>query len=478
MTLYAILFPLMFGVAMAIKNFENSAKTWAIIISALTLAGLCVQQIGGLNGADVNYQWIPSFGINLHFAFDGLTRLMMFLTAGLTPLIIMSVRDEEIHNKSVFYGLILMMETGLLGVFSAADGFLFYVFWELALIPIYFIAALWGGERRIQITFKFFIYTVLGSLFMLAAIIYLGLKAGSFDINAMYAAGKSMSVTVQGCLFWCFFIAFAIKMPVFPFHTWQPDTYTESPTAATMLLSGIMLKMGIYGVIRWLLPMLPLGVNEWGSTAIILSIIGIVYASLIAIVQGDVKRMVAYSSIAHVGLISAGAFTLSNEGLQGAVVQMLAHGINVVGMFFVIDIIFNRTKTRTIASLGGIAHKAPQLAILSMVIMLGTVALPLTNGFIGEFLLLMSLYSYGPWATAFAGLTIILGAIYMLNMYKNVLFGEANALTEKFEDLHANEKMVLIPIAILIIVMGVYPKPVIEMAQPAIETILKAAVIK
>ena len=479
--LFLIFIPLLAGVFMTAtyrkSNVAESSKM-ALGFSLVVFAYAVYLIFFSSNTKEINLSWVPALGIGLHFALDGISALMFLLTTFLTPLIILSTFDRDHKNPGAFYGLILIMETGLLGVFSAMDGFLFYVFWELALIPIYFIAALWGGERRIQITFKFFIYTVVGSLFMLIAIIYLGLKAGSFDIKGMYAAGNALSATIQGCLFFCFFLAFAIKMPVFPFHTWQPDTYTESPTAATMLLSGIMLKMGIYGVIRWLLPMLPLGVKEWGGAAIILSVIGIIYASLIAIVQKDVKRMVAYSSIAHVGLISAGVFTLSNEGMQGAIVQMLAHGINVVGMFFVIDIIIDRTKTRTIAELGGIAHKAPVFAILAMIILLGTVALPLTNGFIGEFLLLMGLYSFGPWTTAFAGTTIILGAIYMLNMYKNVWFGETNSNTEKFEDLKTSEKMVLIPIVALILTMGIYPKPILEMAQPAIETILNTAIIK
>jgi NADH-quinone oxidoreductase subunit M len=240
---------------------------------------------------------------------------------------------------------VLFMQTGLLFVFTAMDAFLFYIGWEAALIPIYFICAIWGGKERIRVYMKFFVYTVGGSLFMLLGIIYLYLQnpAHNFDIQAFY--NLELDAAQQSWIFWAFFLAFAIKMPIFPFHTWQPDTYTEAPAAGTMLLSGIMLKMGIYGVIRWMLPVVPLGIFEWGMTAFILSIIGIVYASIIAFKQRNAKRLIAYSSIAHVGLISAGIFALNTQGLQGAMIQMLSHGINVVGLFFILDIISSRLKT-------------------------------------------------------------------------------------------------------------------------------------
>jgi NADH-quinone oxidoreductase subunit M len=262
-------------------------------------------------------------------------------------------------------------------------------------------------------------------------------------------------------------------MPIFPFHTWQPDTYTAAPAQGTMLLSGIMLKMGIYGVIRWLLPIVPAGVHDWGQLVIILSIIGIVYASLIAFTQKDAKRLVAYSSIAHVGLISAGIFAFNQQGMQGAMVQMLSHGINVVGLFFVLDIIFSRVKTNKIEDLGGIAKVAPQLAIAFLIIVLGTVALPGTNGFIGEFLLLMGVYNYGIWAAAIAGLTIIFGAVYMLRMYQNVMLGQTNSLTITFTDIKGTEKLVLYTICALIIVLGVYPKPILHLTEASVQHLLE-----
>ena len=422
---------------------------------------------------EANLPWITDLGIRFHAGIDGISMLVVLLTNLLIPIIILSSYKHEYKNPAAFYALILFMQTGLLLVFTAMDAFLFYIGWEAALIPIYFICAFWGGQDRIRINMKFFVYTIAGSLFMLMGIIYLYLQnpADNFDIQAFYAL--NLDSAQQGWIFWAFFIAFAIKMPIFPFHTWQPETYTAAPTQGTMLLSGIMLKMGIYGVIRWLLPIVPAGVQDWSMLAMVLSIIGIVYASLIAFTQKDAKRLVAYSSIAHVGLISAGIFALNQQGMQGAMVQMLSHGINVVGLFFVLDIIFSRTKTNKIEELGGIAKSAPQLAIVFLIIVLGTVALPGTNGFIGEFLLLMGVYNYGIWAAAIAGLTIIFGAVYMLRMYQNIMLGKTNSLTVTFTDIQGTEKLVLYIICALIIILGIYPKPLLHITEASVQHLLE-----
>ncbi len=421
----------------------------------------------------INHSWIPQFGINFKAGVDGISMVLLLLTNLLIPIIVLSSFKHDLKNPSAFYSLIFFMQSGLLVVFTALDGFLFYVGWEVALIPIYFICALWGGENRIRVNLKFFIYTIAGSLIMLLAIIYLHLQTpdNSYDINEFYKL--NLDTATQGWIFWAFFLAFAIKMPVFPFHTWQPDTYTEAPTAGTMLLSGIMLKMGIYGVIRWLIPVAPLGFHDWGLTALVLSIIGVVYASIIAFTQNDIKRLIAYSSIAHVGLISAGVFAWNLQGLQGAMIQMFNHGINVVGMFFIADIIIRRMNTRDLSQLGGIAKPAPQLAIAFLIIVLGTVALPLTNGFVGEFLLLMGVYNYNIYFAALAGLTIILGAVYMLRMYQRAMLGVTNERTTGFVDLDSTEKSILIVISVLIIVMGVFPQPILHISEAAITNLLE-----
>jgi NADH-quinone oxidoreductase subunit M len=420
----------------------------------------------------VDLAWIPQFGINFKAGVDGISLLMLLLTNLLIPIIVLSSYKHDIKNPKAFYALIFFMQTGLLLVFTALDGFLFYVGWEAALIPVYFICALWGGENRIKVNLKFFIYTIAGSLLMLLAIIYLHLQTpgNSYDIAEFYKL--ELDSVTQSWIFWAFFIAFAIKMPVFPFHTWQPDTYTEAPTAGTMLLSGIMLKMGIYGVIRWLIPVAPLGFDAWGETALILSVIGVVYASIIAFTQNDIKRLIAYSSIAHVGLISAGIFVWNVQGLQGAMIQMLNHGINVVGMFFIADILIRRLNTRDITQMGGIAKPAPILAITFLIILLGTVALPLTNGFVGEFLLLMGVYNYNIWLAAISGLTIIFGAVYMLRMYQKVMLGPVNSSTAIFKDLDGTEKSVLLIISLLVILIGVYPQPILHISEAAVINLL------
>ncbi|RYU89494.1 NADH-quinone oxidoreductase subunit M [Mucilaginibacter terrigena] len=469
--------------ALLVLLFKNEAvKHAALFFSIIELAVAIYFLAGFVPDASVQYAvdatWIPQMGVHFTAGIDGISMVMVLLSTVLVPLIILTTYKHQYKNAKAFYALILFMQAGMLTVFTALDGFLFYVGWEAALIPIYFICALWGGENRIRITIKFFIYTFAGSLFMLLGIIYLALQtpSGIYDLRSFY--DLSLNLTQQSWVFWAFFIAFAIKMPVFPFHTWQPDTYTEAPTAGTMMLSGIMLKMGIYGVIRWLIPNAPAGFLQWQNLAMILAVIGIVYASLIAFNQKDGKRLVAYSSIAHVGLIAAGIFAWTTQGVQGAMIQMLSHGINVVGMFFIWDIISRRLNTRDISQMGGIAKVAPNFSIAFLIILLGTVALPLTNGFVGEFLLLKGVYNYNIWFAAVAGLTIIFGAVYMLRMYKGVMQGEANELTLTFTDISGSEKLVLGIICVLIIAIGVYPQPILHISEAAVTNLVNTVSAK
>jgi NADH-quinone oxidoreductase subunit M len=397
---------------------------------------------------------------------------MVLLTTLLVPIIILSTYPHNYKNASAFYALILFMQAGMLVVFTAWDGFLFYVGWEAALIPIYFIVSMWGGENRVRITLKFFIYTFAGSLFMLAGIIYLYLQTpgGNYDLSQFYSL--HLDNARQSWVFWAFFLAFAIKIPLFPFHTWQPDTYTTAPSAGSMLLAGIMLKMGIYGVLRWLLPNMPFGFDRWQNLCVMLSVIGVVYAAVIAFTQKEGKRLVAYSSISHVGLIAAGIFAFSMQGFQGGMIQMLSHGINVIGIFFVWDIISRRMNTTEFSQLGGIAKVAPKFATGFLIIVLGTVALPLTNGFIGEVLLIYSVYNYNFWFGLAAGLSIIFGAVYMLRMYKKVMQGETNALTATFTDITGSEQLVMAIICVLIIFIGIYPQPILHISEAAVDKLM------
>lgn len=419
--------------------------------------------------------WIASLGLSFSVGLDGISVLLVLLTTVLTPFIIFSAFGKSFDKPHAFYGLILIMQAALVGVFASRDGLLFYLFWEMALIPIYFICLIWGGENRGRITIKFFIYTLAGSLFMLLALVYLYLQTPgnhTFDILSLYEAGRALPLHDQNLVFWALFAAFAIKMPIFPFHTWQPDTYTVAPAQGTMLLSGIMLKMGIYGLIRWLIPIVPLAFQEWGMTAIVLSVTGIIYASCIALVQKDYKRLIAYSSIAHVGLIAGGLLTWSVIGVQGAMIQMISHGVIAVGLFFIVEIIFERTKTQSLSDLGGIRNVAPSLAVVFIIVMLGSVALPLTSGFIGEFLLINALFQYYPILGAAAGITIILGAVYMLVAFQRAMSGETNAITASFQDLTVREKLVLFPIAGIILLIGVYPSFILEISEPAVKNLI------
>lgn len=450
------------------------ALIWSLLSLILTAYLLATfNQYSSKFQFTVDYSWLSSYGIRFKAGIDGISMVLVLLTNALIPLIILSSFKQAIQRPAAFYGLILFMQSGLLLVFTALDGFLFYIGWEAALIPIYFICALWGGENRIKVNIKFFIYTMAGSLIMLVAIIYLYLHTptGSFGLQAFY--DLNLDKNTQGWIFLAFFLAFAIKMPIFPFHTWQPDTYTEAPSAGTMLLAAIMLKMGVYGAIRWLIPIAPLGFEEWGQAVIILSIIGIVYASVIAFMQKDAKRLIAYSSIAHVGLIAAGVFVWNQQGLQGAMIQMVNHGINVFGLFFIADIIIRRLNTRDMSSMGGIAKVAPQFAIAFLIILLGTIALPITNGFIGEFLLLLGVYKYNMWAAAVSGLTMIFAAVYMFRMYQRIMLGETNTSTFGFADIHGSEKVVLIIVCSLVIFIGVYPQPLLDISGASTKALIE-----
>ncbi|UKJ07709.1 complex I subunit 4 family protein [Solitalea lacus] len=481
-TVLLVLFPLLGSVIVALTRGEQAKKLalgFSLVELVFALFALSKFDYANPDSQFIyNKPWVESLGISFKVGMDGISLLLVLLTTILVPLIILSSFRKEFRKPYAIYGLVLFMQAGLVGVFTSLDAFLFYVSWEAALIPIYFISAIWGGEDRIRVTFKFFVYTMFGSLFMLIGIIYLYMNTPehSFDISQFYLV--YLDKDTQSWLFWCFFLAFAIKMPVFPFHTWQPDTYTTAPTIGTMLLSGIMLKMGIYGVMRWLLPVFPLGVMQWGQTALILSLIGVVYASVIAFTQKDIKRLIAYSSIAHVGLISAGIFALNAQGMQGAMIQMISHGINVVGLFFAVEIVLERTKVRESYLLGGIAAKAPVFAATFLIILLGAVALPLTNGFVGEFLLLNSIYQYDIWYGVVAGLTIIFGAVYMLRMYQNVMFGKEGTASVGFTDIVGSEKLVLFLICAMVVFFGFQPKFLLQISEASVNNLLEIIKLK
>ncbi|MEO6894175.1 MAG: NADH-quinone oxidoreductase subunit M [Ginsengibacter sp.] len=464
----------------------KSVKTFAVISSIITL----VVSVISLFYTDiihhpeyfyynnVSYVWMPYIGSSFSVGLDGLGFLLTFLTSLAFPLIFLVIGKNEHKNPNAFFGLLLLAQAGMMGVFVATDALLFYFFWELALIPFYFLCSRWGEEKRVQATFKFFVYTFTGSLLMLIGIIYVYLHAPSlsadsphsFSINAFYKA--VLSPGEQGWVFWLFFIAFAVKIPLFPFHTWQPHAYEQSNYASTMTMSSVMVKMGLFGMIRWLLPIFPDAVAKYDSFIIILCIFGLVYASCIALYQNDLKKFVAWSSIAHLALIAAAIFAGNNFGLQGAMLELLNHGLNILALWIVIDIIEKKTGVRKISELSGLAGKSPSLAIFLLIIAFANVALPLSNSFISEFLMLNGLFDFNKWFAVFAVLGIVLSAVYMLTMVQKTFFGKTNELVEKAGKMNAGQYIVLLVLVVAILFLGIYPEPVIHLTQSTVTNVL------
>lgn len=480
-----LLIPLISGALSFFIKGDKAPRGLALVASIMTLV---VSVLGLVHFNEYSYlhadaEWMPQLGSRFSVALDGMGQLLCLLTALAYPVIFIATWNSSYKQAGSFFGFMLLSQAGILGVFLAVDALLFYFFWELALIPAYFLCSRWGGERRIAVTFKFFIYTFLGSLLMLIGIIYLYTRTPdqSFALTSFY--NLQLGVKEQTWLFWMFFLAFAVKMPIFPFHTWQPDTYEQSPTATTMVLSGIMVKMGVFGVIRWLVPVLPLASWAWGDTVSVMCIIGMIYASIIAIRQDDIKRLIAYSSIAHIGLMCLAIFATNASAMQGVMIQMFNHGINIIGLWIVVELIERQFNTRKMSELGGLAQKAPGLAILLVILALANVALPLTNAFVGEFLMFNGVFNstvteYNIVFAVAAIITIILSAVYTLNMIQKIFFGNTSALTGSARDILLNERLVLGILVIAILVVGVYPKPVLAITEATVESVLSRMITK
>jgi NADH-quinone oxidoreductase subunit M len=417
-----------------------------------------------INVSTVDLTWLQVLNSRFVLQADGLAKILILLTAISFPAIFIATSKNQVAQKNIFLSLMLFTQAGLMGVFLAGDALLFYFFWELALIPVYFLCSIWGGEKRIAVTFKFFIYTFLGSLIMLIGIIYMYMltKDHSFAFASFMEAG--LTNTQQVTAFALFFIAFAIKMPIFPLHTWQPDAYDQSPTAVTMVLSAVMVKMGLYGVLRWLMPLFPSAFSAHTNIVMILSIIGILYASFIAIKQDNIKKLIAYSSIAHIGLMSAALFANKEVGTQGVLIQLFSHGINVLGLWIIADLIEQQTGTKSLSEMGGLAKKQPTLAILLVAFSFANVALPLTNAFVGEFLMFNSLFQVNPWMAAAAGVSVVLAAIYTLNMVQKCAYGDVSVAIQKMTT-NKPAQAVLIVLIIIVFVTGVYPQPLFDLTK-------------
>jgi NADH-quinone oxidoreductase subunit M len=482
-----ILVPLLTGLAAFFFKNEKAVRSWAlfssIIVLVVSLLGLTILD----DAKDLAHQspWMSVLGSSFSVKLDGMGQVLCLLNAIAFPLIFLSTWNSFYKKANNFFALMLLSQAGMMGVFLAMDALLFYFFWELALIPVYFLCSQWGGEKRIAVTFKFFIYTFVGSLLMLIGILYVYAQTPdhSFSIESFYKAGAGLASHEQTWMFWLFFVAFAVKMPIFPFHTWQPDTYEQSPTATTMVLSGVMVKMGVLGLIRWLLPVFPIASYSWGDVASSMAVIGMIYASLIAIKQDDIKRLVAYSSIAHIGLMCIAIFSENKIGMQGVMIQMFNHGINIIGLWILVELIERQFGTRKLSELGGLAQKAPAMAIFFVIIALASIALPLTNAFIGEFLMFSGIFDstvtkYNVWFMVLAGVCIILAAIYTLNMVRKIFYGETVALTATAKDISVVEKLALTVIVVLIFWVGVYPQPLLNITDDITDSILKISDVR
>ena len=470
MLLSFILIPFVTALLLLFIKNDKSANTIAIVSTLGTLVAAIV--VAGNGAVDFNAPWIPVLNAQFLLHADGLAKILVLLTAISFPAIIIATSQNQPKQKNIFLSLLLFTQSGLMGVFLAGDALLFYFFWELALIPVYFLSSIWGGEKRIAVTFKFFIYTFLGSLMMLIGIVYVYMHTSDQSFLIQSFAKANLTGGQQVTAFALFFIAFAIKMPIFPLHTWQPDAYEQAPTAVTMVMSAVMVKMGLYGILRWLLPLFPTAFVAHINVVVILSVIGILYASFIAIRQDDIKRLIAYSSIAHIGLMNAAIFSHHQIGIQGAMFQLFSHGINVLGLWIVADIIEQQTGTRSMQQMGGLAKKQPTLAILLVGFSLANIALPLTNAFVGEFLMFNSLFQYNVWVGAAAGVSIILAAIYTLNMVQKVAYGEVSTQINQMQTINKPAQIVLIVLLIIVFVTGVFPQPLFDLTADSLQQII------
>jgi NADH-quinone oxidoreductase subunit M len=481
-----------FAVGRGERPNERALKWTALLFSLATFALSIVVPVrfnpsGGLQ-FETNVPWIDAFdlGVRYHVAVDGLSLWLVVLTTLLVPVALISSWNSIHFRLREYLISMLALETGMIGVFIAMDMFLFYLFWEVMLVPMYFLIGVWGGERRIYAAVKFVIYTVVGSLLMLAAIIAVyyihGQATGNFtfDIATITADTKGyafLSFTQQRWLFWGFALAFLIKVPLFPFHTWLPDAHTEAPTAGSVILAGVLLKMGTYGLMRFNLPMFPEASRHYATLIASLAVVGIIYGALVAMVQPDVKRLVAYSSVSHLGFVVLGIFSFTDYGMQGALYQMLNHGISTGALFMIVGMIYDRRHTRMIGEFGGLANVMPVYSALFLVVTLSSIALPLLNGFVGEFLVLVGTFTSDvlPRARLFASLAaigMILSAVYMLWMYQRVIMGEIrNPANEGLRDLDRRERLALAPMIVLIFLMGIYPGLFLSRSSAAIEAI-------
>lgn len=428
--------------------------------------------------------WIPALNVQYFIGIDGISLLLVLLTTFLTPIVLVSSWRSITKNVALYVALMLLLETAMIGVFVSLDTFLFYVFWEMILVPMYFIIGIWGGKDRIYATVKFFIYTMVGSLLMLIAIIWLGyyastLPGGQFttDIVRLFDIAPTIPMSIQAWMFAAFALSFLIKVPAFPLHTWLPDAHVQAPTGGSVILAGVLLKMGTYGLIRFNLQLFPQSSIEYASLLSVLGVVGIIYGALVSMVQRDVKKLVAYSSVSHMGFILLGLFGMTIQGMQGGLIQMINHGLSTGALFLIVGMIYDRRHTRMIEDFGGLARQIPVFSTFFLIVTLSSIGLPGLNGFVGEFLVLLGSFNSAVlgsiWYVVFAATGVVFAAVYMLWMFQRVVFGESrHADNAKLVDLNWREIGLLLPILLFIFWIGVYPSTFLSRTEASMQRVV------
>ncbi len=491
-----IFLPLVFSFLLVVWPQKSTIRQLALGLSILQFAASLLMlkdfdsSFAGLQFVE-KFSWIERFGISYFVGIDGISVMLVMLTTFLMPVMILASWRSIDERVKGFHIALFVLQSAMLGSFLAMDAILFYVFWEMSLVPMYFIVGVWGGTRRIYATIKFFIYTMSGSVLMLLAIIFMmrltpevtggNISASLLDFYKLkipFVAGEFF--TAQTLLFFAFALAFAIKVPLFPLHTWLPDAHVEAPTPGSVVLAGVMLKMGTYCYLRWVLPLFPEASTHYAWLFIALGVIGIIYGALVAMIQPDVKKLVAYSSVSHMGYIIIGIFVMNSFGISGALFQMLSHGISTGALFLLIGMIYERTHSREISKYGGLAGAMPWYTIAFIIVTMSSIAVPMTNGFIGEFLILLGSFKYSPWVAAISVTGVVFGAAYMLWMVKKVFFGPKGELVntsehssqQALQDLSFREIAVLVPIIVLIFWMGLFPNHFMDYSTKSIEHLI------
>jgi NADH-quinone oxidoreductase subunit M len=489
-------------VAMLPKNEEQQHRHVGMFFSGLAFL-LSLGLLAGFDPADAGMQfslklpWVKSLGISYHVGVDGISLFLVLLTTLLTPIVLLSAYRAITSKVREFVVSLLILEVGMLGAFVALDMFLFYVFWEIMLVPMYLIIGIWGHEQKVYAAIKFVIYTMVGSLLMLVAIIYMyvthGQATGEYTFDYLVLSQSIWGQQAQLWLFGAFALAFAIKVPMFPLHTWLPDAHVEAPTAGSVILAGVLLKLGTYGFLRYAIPMFPWAAAALGPYISGLAVVGIIYGALVAYVQPDAKKLVAYSSVSHLGFVMLGLMAMTTTGVQGGIYQMLNHGLSTGGLFLAIGVLYDRRHTRLLTQFGGLWKRLPVFAGLFMVVMLSSAGLPGLNGFVGEFLILVGAFNHNQqmaaadmplfiWHSrvmaALAALGVVLGAVYLLHLYQKLMFGPLTEPNKDLQDLSPRETWTFVPLILLIFLMGLYPRPFLSRMEPAVTKLLKEYQVK